>query len=64
MLMLLVIVMNHTHHFPLERQAKIMLLDPNTFSVYIRLLGPTFSVHLVKAWLKYGHFIVGNTACH
>lgn len=41
-LMPLVIVMNHTHHFPLERQAKITLLDPNTSSVYIRLLGPTF----------------------
>lgn len=29
MLRLLVIVIHHTHHIPLERQAKIMLLDPN-----------------------------------
>lgn len=41
-LMPLVIVMNHTHHFPLERHTKIMLLDPNTSSIYIRWLRPTF----------------------
>lgn len=63
--MSLVIVMNHIHHFPLERHAKIMLLDPNTSSVYIRLLRPAFfSVHLLKAWLKSGCVIVGNLTCY
>lgn len=60
-LMPLVIVMNHTHHFPLERHAKIMLLDPNTCSVYIRGLRPTFFCTSVESVAKIWLFHCGKS---
>lgn len=58
----LVIVINHAHHIPLERQAKIMLLDPNASSVYIRLLAPTFFCTSVESMAEIWMFHRGKSS--
>ena len=60
-LMPLVIVRNRTHHFPLERHAKIMLLEPNTSSVYIRWLRPTFFCTSVESVAEIWVFHCGKS---